>query len=56
MCRVNLTGANLFTISGISKFYDPETPNYNDDGEIIETDGSAYPVQRVISFGLTVGF
>lgn len=56
MCRVNLTGANLFTISGINKFYDPETPNYNDDGNIIETDGSAYPVQRVISFGLTVGF
>ena len=56
MCRVNLTGANLFTISGINKFYDPETPNYNDDGNIIATDGSAYPVQRVISFGLTVGF
>lgn len=56
MCRVNLSGANLFTISGIKKFYDPETPNYNDDGDIIATDGGAYPVQRVISFGLTIGF
>ena len=55
-CRVNLSGANLFTISGISKFYDPESPNINDKGEIYATDGSAYPVQRVIAFGLTVGF
>lgn len=45
-CRVNLAGANLFTISGFNKFYDPET-----------SDGvNGYPVQRVISFGLTVGF
>lgn len=56
MCRVNLSGANLFTISGMNKFYDPETPNINDEGNIYATDGSAYPVQRVISFGLTVGF
>ena len=54
--RVNLSGANLFTISGISKFYDPETPNINNEGGFYATDGSAYPVQRVIAFGLTVGF
>ncbi len=56
MCRVNLSGANLFTISGMNKFYDPESPNINDKGETYATDGSAYPVQRVIAFGLTVGF
>lgn len=56
MCRVNISGANLFTISGINKFYDPETNNINNEGGIYATDGGAYPVQRVISFGLTVGF
>ena len=55
-CRVNLSGANLFTISGINKFYDPETPNIDSYGGTYATDGSAYPVQRVVSFGLTVGF
>ena len=55
-CRINLSGANLFTISGMNKFYDPESPNIDNNGNIYATDGSAYPVQRVISFGLTVGF
>ena len=47
MCRVNLAGSNLFTISGISKFFDPETAS---------TSGDGYPVQRVYSVGLTIGF
>lgn len=47
MCRVNLAGSNLFTISGIDKFFDPETAS---------TSGDGYPVQRVYSVGLTIGF
>lgn len=47
MCRVNVAGSNLFTISGISKFFDPETAS---------TSGDGYPVQRVYSVGLTIGF
>lgn len=47
MCRLNLAGANLFSVSKINKYFDPET-NSND--------GSGYPVQRVISVGLTLGF
>jgi len=45
-CRVNLTGTNLFTISDVKDFFDPETAS---------TQGG-YPVQRVYSIGLTVGF
>lgn len=47
MCRVNLSGSNLFTISSIGKFFDPETSN---------TSGDGYPVQRVYSIGVTIGF
>lgn len=47
ICRISLSGTNLFTISKINKFFDPETGS---------TDGYAYPVQRVFSVGLTVGF
>ena len=46
-CRVNLSGSNLFTISGVSKFFDPETSS---------TSGDGYPVQRVYSIGVTIGF
>ena len=45
-CRVNLTAANLFTISGITKYFDPETTNTN----------GGYPVSRIYSLGLTLGF
>ncbi len=45
-CRVNLTGSNLFTVSGVSDYFDPETTNTN----------GGYPVSRVYSFGVTVGF
>ena len=47
MCRVNLSGSNLFTISSIGKFFDPETSS---------TSGDGYPVQRVYSIGVTIGF
>ncbi len=46
-CRVNIAGSNLFTISGVNKFFDPETAS---------TSGDGYPVQRVYSVGLTIGF
>lgn len=45
-CKVNLTGTNLFTISDVSDYWDPETAS---------TQGG-YPVQRVYSLGVTVGF
>lgn len=46
MCKVSLTGSNLFTISGVSEYFDPETTSTN----------GGYPVQRVYSVGVTVGF
>ena len=46
-CRVNLSGSNLFTISGVSKFFDPETSS---------TSGDGYPVQRVYSIGVNNRF
>lgn len=45
ICKLNLTGSNLFTISGVSDYFDPET-----------TTVGGYPVQRVYSLGVTVGF
>lgn len=45
MCRVSLTGANLFTISDVMDYWDPEG-----------SAGGSYPVQRVYSLGVTVGF
>ena len=46
MCKVSVVGTNLFTISGVSKFFDPEASNTN----------GGYPVQRVYSVGVTLGF
>ena len=46
MCKVSLTGSNLFTISEVSEYFDPETTNTN----------GGYPVQRVYSVGVTIGF
>ncbi|WP_308596807.1 SusC/RagA family TonB-linked outer membrane protein, partial [uncultured Parabacteroides sp.] len=46
MCKVNLTGSNLFTISKVSDYFDPETTSTN----------GGYPVQRVYSVGVTIGF
>lgn len=45
-CRLNITGSNLFTISGVSGFWDPEIANTN----------AGYPVSRIYSLGLTIGF
>lgn len=45
-CRANITGTNLFTISDVMDYFDPETAS---------TSGG-YPVQRVYSLGVTIGF
>ena len=45
-CKLNLTGTNLFTLSGVSDYWDPEVTSTN----------GGYPVQRVYSVGITVGF
>ena len=45
-CRVNITGTNLFTISDVMDYFDPETTSTN----------GGYPTQRVYSLGVTVGF
>ncbi len=45
-CRISLVGSNLFTLSRVAKYWDPETTSTN----------GGYPVSRVYSLGLTVGF
>ena len=45
-CRAHITGANLFTISNVMDYFDPETTSTN----------GGYPVQRVYSLGVTIGF
>ena len=44
---VSLRGTNLFTVSDVKKYFDPETAS---------VDGAGYPVQRTYSIGLTLGF
>lgn len=46
MCKLNLSGTNLFTISDVMDYWDPESAS---------TSGS-YPVQRVYSLGIILGF
>lgn len=43
--RIYFSGQNLFCITSLPEIYDPETLSY-----------SAYPVQRVFSFGLDINF
>lgn len=45
-CQLSLTGSNLFTLSGVTDYFDPET---------VSTNGG-YPVSRVYSVSLTLGF
>lgn len=46
VCRLSITGSNLFTLSDVMDYFDPEAAS---------TTGS-YPVYRSFMFGLTVGF
>jgi len=45
-CKLYISGVNLFTISDVTDFFDPE--------DVIT--GAAYPVQRTYSVGLNVQF
>ncbi len=46
-CKLVLSGSNLFTISDVTKYFDPELIDYS---------GSLYPMTKVYSVGLTVQF
>lgn len=46
-CRVSLNAVNLFTISQAMKYFDPENSS---------TSGYGYPVQRVFSLNVNLGF
>ena len=47
--RVFFSGENLFTISGISKIFDPEATAAKD-----QSSGKTYPLSTTISFGLNI--
>ncbi len=47
--RVYLSGENLFTITGMTPLFDPETIGSNDQGNV-------YPLTKVYSVGLSVTF
>lgn len=51
-CRLFVNGTNLFTISPVKDYFDPEQVEAGDKG----TQSYGYPVQRTYSFGLNVGF
>ncbi|WP_330444548.1 TonB-dependent receptor [Flavivirga abyssicola] len=54
--RLSLTGTNLFTISDVNDYFDPESwtaRSNNFDGNVT---GSTYPIQRTYTLGLNVEF
>jgi len=51
-CRVFVNGTNLFTISPVKDYFDPEQVEAGGKG----TQSYGYPVQRTYSFGVNVGF
>ena len=57
-CRVFVSGENLWTGTGLSKLFDPETVdggNTDDDANgAIKSSGNAYPLSRTWSFGLSL--
>lgn len=53
--RVYFSGENLWTISGLSKVFDPETAMASDSREGgYLTNGVIYPMSKVFSFGLNL--
>jgi TonB-linked SusC/RagA family outer membrane protein len=54
--RVYLSGYNLFTISPDFKDFDPEANNSSSTSPTTTTSGQTYPLQRVVSIGLSVTF
>lgn len=58
-CRISLSGSNLFTVSQVLDFVDPEARMIKP--EQIETNarsisGASYPVYRTYSLGVNVEF
>ena len=54
-CKVYLSGTNLFTISDVMDYFDPEQLEAGgDNNNGVQTFG--YPVQRTYSFGINIGF
>ncbi len=51
-CKVYVSGTNLFTISEVMDYFDPEQNESENNG----TQSYGYPVQRTYSFGVNVGF
>ena len=51
-CRMFVNGTNLFTISKVTKFFDPEQIENGNTGNV----SYGYPVQSIYSFGVNVGF
>ncbi|WP_460539726.1 SusC/RagA family TonB-linked outer membrane protein, partial [Echinicola sediminis] len=50
-CRVFMNGTNLFTLSPVMEYFDPEQVA---EGNGVQSYG--YPVQRTVSFGVNLGF
>ncbi|WP_180335754.1 SusC/RagA family TonB-linked outer membrane protein [Labilibaculum filiforme] len=51
-CKMYISGTNLFTISDVMDYFDPEQAEASETG----TQSYGYPVQRTYSFGINVGF
>jgi hypothetical protein len=54
--RVYMSGDNLFTITKVPPQFDPETISGGQTGDGGRGQGNAYPLTKVISFGLNVTF
>jgi len=54
--RVYMSGDNLFTITKVPPQFDPETISGGQTGDSGRGQGNAYPLTKVISFGLNVTF
>ncbi len=57
-CRIFISGENLWTGTGLSKLFDPETIDGgntdSDANSAIKNGGNAYPLSRTWSFGLSL--
>ena len=58
-CRITLSGTNLFTVSDVLDFTDPEAKMIEPDKiekNLRSISGTSYPVFRTYSLGLNVEF
>ncbi|WP_052342975.1 SusC/RagA family TonB-linked outer membrane protein [Saccharicrinis fermentans] len=51
-CKMFVSGTNLFTISEVNDYFDPEQVEQSNSG----TQSYGYPVQRTYSLGVNIGF